>query len=188
VRIIGGRLKGRTLRGPPNAATRPTSDRLRETLFNVLEHSYGDPVADAAVLDLFAGTGALACEALSRGAQRALLVEEARAPLAVIQANLDSLGLSDRARVVRRDIKRLGPAMAQATSFTLAFLDPPYGKGLVEPALEALAKGEWLAPEALTVIEESSEATFLLPSAFVPIETRLYGETKLVFARYNKGR
>ncbi|WP_034992665.1 16S rRNA (guanine(966)-N(2))-methyltransferase RsmD [Beijerinckia mobilis] len=186
MRIIGGRLKGRTLRGPPTAATRPTSDRLRETLFNVLEHSYGDPVADAAVLDLFAGTGALACEALSRGAQRALLIEEARAPIAVIQANLESLGLSDRARVVRRDIRRLGPAMTKETPFTLAFLDPPYGKRLAEPALEALAKGEWLAQDALTVIEESSEATLLLPSAFVHVETRIYGETKLVFTRYSK--
>lgn len=182
MRIVGGKLKGRVLAGPSSAAIRPTSDRLRETLFNILVHGYGDPIEGACVLDLFAGTGAMAIEALSRGALHALLVDQSADALAVIRANLASLGLSDRAQVLRRDATLLG-APPSRQPFDVAFLDPPYGKGLVQPSLEALRDGHWLATEALVVVEEVTGAEIPLPEGFALIEARTYAETQVLFLR-----
>ncbi|WP_026608205.1 16S rRNA (guanine(966)-N(2))-methyltransferase RsmD [Methylocapsa acidiphila] len=183
MRIIGGRLKGRSLKGPASQAIRPTSDRLRETLFNILAHSYGDPVEDARVLDVYAGTGALGLEALSRGARFACFVEQGAEACALIRANVETLRLGDAVHILRRDARKLGTAAAQ-DRFNLAFLDPPYGKGLAAPTLAGLRDGGWLAEGALLVIEETAQAEIALPEGFNLIDARSYGDTQIVFARF----
>ncbi len=184
MRIVGGRLKGRALKSPGSDAIRPTSDRLRETVFNILAHSYGNPVASARVIDLFAGTGAMAIEALSRGAHFALFVDQSANACAIIRANFAAVDLGGAARILRRDARKLGAA-PEAESFSLAFLDPPYGKGLVPPTLKALRDGGWLGRGALAVIEERAGAEVDLPEGFALIETRCYGGTQVVFACFN---
>jgi 16S rRNA (guanine966-N2)-methyltransferase len=178
MRIIGGRLKGRVLQSPPDSEIRPTSDRLRETIFNILAHAYDDPVSDAAVIDLFAGTGAMGLEALSRGARNVLFVEIAGKARALIRANVDALGLGGVAQIFRRDARKLGSA-PHGKSFSLAFLDAPYGQHLAEQALVALHDGNWLAPQALLIVEEAAEAELALPEGYETIETRLYGDTQI---------
>ena len=148
MRIVGGRLRSRPLAGPKSDAVRPTSDRLREALFNILTHAYGDPVTGARVLDLFAGTGALGIEAISRGAAHALFVDEGVEARALLRANVESLGLGGVTRIFRRDATKLGPAHP-VEPFDLVFLDPPYGKGLAEKALVSARDGGWLKPQAL---------------------------------------
>jgi len=170
------------LKAPTSDQIRPTSDRLREALFNILAHAYGDRLEATAVIDLFAGTGAMGIEALSRGARKALFVDDAMEARALIRANVEALGLGGQTRIFRRDARKLGAAPA-GERFDLAFLDPPYGRYLTEPALMALHDGGWLAPEALIVIEETAQAPFALPDGYVLIETRTYGDTQVVFAR-----
>lgn len=184
MRIVGGRLKGRILQGPASHAIRPTSDRLRETIFDILAHGYGDPVEGACVLDLFAGTGAMALEALSRGAAHAVLVDKSAESVALARTNLAALGLTDRAEVLRRDATRLGPPRSGVT-FTLVFLDPPYAKELAAPALDALRSTHWLAKDALLVVEEAKGAGIHLPDGFAVIEARTYGDTQVVFLRFS---
>jgi 16S rRNA (guanine966-N2)-methyltransferase len=178
MRIIGGRLKGRVLQSPPDGEIRPTSDRLRETIFNILAHAYDDPVSDAAVIDLFAGTGAMGLEALSRGARNVLFVEIAGKARALIRANVDALGLGGVAQIFRRDARKLGPA-PQGKSFSLAFLDAPYGQHLAEQALVALRDGNWLSPQALLIVEEAAEAELFVPDDYRILETRVYGDSKI---------
>jgi 16S rRNA (guanine966-N2)-methyltransferase len=184
MRIVGGRLKGRALKSPGSDAIRPTSDRVRETVFNILAHSYGNPVAGARVIDLFAGTGAMAIEALSRGAAFAMLVDHGAQASAIIRANFAALDLGGAARILRRDTRKLGAA-PEGASFSLAFLDPPYGKGLVPPTLKGLRDGGWLGRGALAVIEERAGAEVALPEGFVLRETRRFGGTQVVFACCN---
>src|SRR6201996_455841 len=142
MRIVGGRLGGGTLAGPKSQAIRPTSDRLRESVFNILAHAHGDPVTGARVLDLFAGTGALGIEALSRGAAFALLIDDGAEARALIRQNVEALGLGMVTRVFRRDATRLGPAHP-VEPFGLVFLDPPYGRDLAAAALAAARAGGW---------------------------------------------
>jgi 16S rRNA (guanine966-N2)-methyltransferase len=182
MRIVGGRLRGRTLAGPRNQAIRPTSDRLRESLFNILAHAFGDPVADARVLDLFAGTGALGLEAMSRGAAFALFVDDGAEARALIRQNVEALGLGGATRIFRRDATRLGAAHP-VEPFSLAFLDPPYGKGLAEKALVSARDGGWLVPDALVVVEEAADAKFAAPEGFAELERRRYDDSELVFLR-----
>ncbi len=182
MRIVGGRLKGRTLRGPQGQGIRPTSDRLRESLFNILAHSYDDPVPGARVIDLFAGTGALALEAVSRGAAFALLVDDGAEARALIRENIEALGLGGVTRTFRRDARRLGAA-PPGPAYDLAFLDPPYDRGLAEPALTALSRGGWLKPGALVVVEEAAAAMFEPAPGYELLERRDYGETELIFLR-----
>ncbi len=140
MRIVGGRLRGRTLRiAPKSQAIRPTADRLRESLFNILVHAYGNPVVDARVLDLFAGTGALGFEALSRGAAFVLFVDDGAEARALLRGNVEALGAGGATKVYRRDATKLGP-VSPLEPFSLAFLDPPYGKGLAEQALAVGAR------------------------------------------------
>lgn len=179
MRIVGGSLRGRVLKAPATNATRPTTDRLREALFNVLAHAYGDAADGARVLDLFAGTGALGIEALSRGAAFALFVEEAVEPRALIRSNVETLGLTGVTRIFRRDATRLGDCPA-GDAYNLVFCDPPYGKGLGEQALASARLGGWLAPEALVVVEEKAGA-FAVPDGFTELERRRYDETELTF-------
>src|SRR5262245_61154159 len=145
MRVVGGRLRGRNLATPKSQTIRPTSDRLRESLFNILAHAYGDPITDARVLDLFAGTGALGIEAASRGAGFALFVDDGAEARALIRENVEALGLGGVTRVFRRDAAKLGAAHP-LEPFSLVFLDPPYGKGLGEQALTAARDGGWLTP------------------------------------------
>lgn len=185
MRIIGGRLKGRPIAGPPAGSDeiRPTSDRLRESLFNVLAHAYGDPAPGARVLDLFAGTGALGLESLSRGAAFALLVDEGAGARALMRANLDALGLGGQARILRRDATRLGPIGAVAPC-ALAFCDPPYGRALAAPALASAREGGWLAPGALVIAEtEAAGNALAAPEGFEMLEARDYGETRVSVLR-----
>jgi 16S rRNA (guanine966-N2)-methyltransferase len=155
---------------------------LREAVFNVLAHGYDDPVPGARVLDLFAGTGALGIEALSRGAALAVLVDDSSTARGLIRQNLDALGLGGSARVFRRDATRLGPA-GQNGLFSLVFCDPPYGRDLGGPALDAAARGGWLAPGALVLLEETRAADPVLPAAFEELERRDYGDTRILFGR-----
>ena len=181
MRIVGGRFRGRALRTPADDATRPTSDRLRETLFDVLAHRYDDPVAGGRVIDLFAGTGALGLEALSRGAAHALFVEDGAQARALIRDNVEALGVAGLCRIFRRDATQLGDV--QAAPFDLAFLDPPYGQGLGEAALAALRDGRWLVPGALCVLEEAASATVTAPDGFAVVERRAAGIAQLLFLR-----
>lgn len=186
MRIVGGRFRGRVLKGPSSMAVRPTSDRLRETLFNVLAHAYDDPVDGARVIDLFAGSGGLGLEALSRGAKLALFVDDGSEARALLRANIETLGLGGETRVFRRDATKLG-AMPPQPPFTLAFLDPPYGKGLASLALVALRDGGWLSPHALCVVEEGASAEFVAPQGFQEIERRDYSDSRLIFLRVEAG-
>ena len=180
MRIVGGRLRGRTLAAPKSQAIRPTADRLREALFNILVHAYGDPVTGARVLDLFAGTGALGLEALSRGAAFALFVDDAAEARALLRENVATLGLGGTTRIFRRDATKLGPA-DPVDPFNLVFLDPPYGKGLAEKALVSARDGGWLAADALIVVEEAADAGFKPPDGFEQLERRRYDDTEFAF-------
>jgi 16S rRNA (guanine966-N2)-methyltransferase len=182
MRVVGGKLRSRPIAGPKSDAVRPTSDRLREALFNILTHSYGDPVTGARVLDLFAGTGALGIEAISRGADYALFVDEGVEARALLRDNVESLGLGGVTRIFRRDASRLGPAHP-LDPFSLIFLDPPYGKGLAEKSLISARDGGWLMPEALLVVEEAADAGFKTPEGFVELERRRYDDTEFAFIR-----
>ncbi len=185
MRIIGGRLKGRILRAPATRAVRPTGDRVRETLFNILAHALGDPVPGTRVLDLFAGTGALGLEALSRGAAFALFVEAGVEGRALIRHNVEALGLAGACRVLRRDATKLGAAAVPPSG--LAFLDPPYGRGLAERALTSLRDGAWLSEGALCVVEEAGDAALDPPDGFAAIERRAVGDAQLLFLRFRAG-
>jgi 16S rRNA (guanine966-N2)-methyltransferase len=182
MRIVGGRLRGRALAAPRSGAIRPTADRLREALFNILTHAYGDPVTGARVLDLFAGTGALGLEALSRGAAFALLIDDAAQARALMRDNVTALGLGGAARIFRRDATALG-AVHPVEPFSLVFLDPPYGQGLPERALASARDGGWLLPDALLVVEEVADAGFTAPAGFAQLERRRYDDTELIFLR-----
>jgi 16S rRNA (guanine966-N2)-methyltransferase len=183
MRIVGGRLRGRALVAPTSNAVRPTADRLREALFNILAHAYGDPVTGARVLDLFAGTGALGLEALSRGAAFALFVDDGAQARALMRENVAALGLGGVSKIFRRDATRLGAAHP-LEPFSLAFLDPPYGHGLAEQALASAHAGGWLAPDALVVVEEAAKAGVVAPAGFDELERRVYDDTALIVLRH----
>jgi len=182
MRVVAGKLRSRPLAGPKSDAVRPTSDRLREALFNVLTHSYGDPMTGARVLDLFAGTGALGIEAISRGAAYALFVDEGIEARALLRDNIESLGLGGVTRIFRRDATRLGPAHP-IEPFSLVFLDPPYSKGFAEKSLVSAREGQWLTSGALIVVEEAANAGFQAPEGFVALERRKYDDTEFVILR-----
>ncbi|MCJ2015673.1 16S rRNA (guanine(966)-N(2))-methyltransferase RsmD [Methylobacterium sp. J-076] len=187
MRIVGGQWRGRRLATPRTDAIRPTSDRLRESLFNVLTHGYDDAVAGARVLDLFSGTGALGFEALSRGASYALLVDEGAEARSVIRTNIEAFGAEGVTRLFRRDATKLGEA-GPAGRFSLLFCDPPYGRDLAPAALTSAAQGGWLASGALAVVEEVASAAVTLPADFAELERRVYGDTVVILARYGGSR
>ena len=180
MRIIGGRFKGRGLTAPTDQTVRPTSDRLRETLFNILAHAYEDPMPQARVLDLFAGTGALGLEALSRGASFAQFVDDSAQGRGLLRANIENLGVAALTKVFRRDATRMGQVHPHEP-FSLIFCDPPYNKGLGDKALTSAYQGGWFAPKALIVFEESSKAELALPAELTVLETRDFGETQVMF-------
>jgi 16S rRNA (guanine966-N2)-methyltransferase len=183
MRVIGGSLRGRTLAAPKSQSIRPTADRLREALFNILVHAYDNPIGGARVLDLFAGTGALGIEALSRGAAFALFVDDGAEARALLRENVATLGLGGTSRIFRRDATKLGPAHP-IEPFSLVFLDPPYGRSLAEQALGSARAGGWLVPDALIVVEEAAKAKFAAPEGFAEIERRCYDDTEFVVLRF----
>jgi 16S rRNA (guanine966-N2)-methyltransferase len=180
MRVVGGRLKGRNLASPSSREIRPTADRLRESVFNILIHAYDNLIEGARVLDLFAGTGALGIEAVSRGAAFTLFVDNGAEARALLRNNVEALGLGGVTKIYRRDATNLGPAHPMEP-FSLAFLDPPYGKGLAEKALISLRDGGWLIPGALVVVEEAKAATFTAPERFEELERRAYDDTEFLF-------
>jgi len=182
MRIVGGRLRGRALAAPKTQSIRPTADRLRESLFNILMHAYGDPVSGARVLDLFAGTGALGLEAISRGAAFAQFVDDGVEARALQRQNVEALGVAAITRIFRRDATKLGP-VHPVEPFSLVFLDPPYGMGLAEKALTSAREGGWLPKHALIVVEEAGDAGFKAPDGFDEIERRKYDDTEFTFLR-----
>lgn len=181
MRIIAGTWKGHALQAPKNRLVRPTSDRIREALFSVLES--GMSLSQVHVLDLFAGTGALGLEALSRGAAQCCFVEHKAAACAVIEANIQALKARQATRLMRRDATRLGRRPAQTPVFDLVFIDPPYGKGLAEKTLTSLRAGGWLAEKARLVVEEDRRSAFAAPQGFAETDRRIYGGTELVLLR-----
>jgi len=183
LRIIGGAHRGRALaglgKGDAAAHLRPTSDRVRESLFNTLAAAHDDPVTGAHVLDLFAGTGALGLEALSRGADSASFVDSGRKALALLRENIARCGAEPVAQVIARDIRRIGCNPGPAHD--LVFLDPPYGRQLGEAALAAALAGGWIAEGGLIVWEES--AAIAPPGGLRVIDARRYGDTVIRFLR-----
>ena len=175
-------VEGPQSRSPSSRDIRPTADRLRESLFNILVHAYGDPIEGARVLDLFAGTGALGIEAISRGAAFALFVDNGTEARALLRNNIEALGLGGVTKVFRRDAGDLGPAHP-VEPFSLVFLDPPYRKKLAEKALASLRDGGWLTPGAMLVVEEAKAAGFAAPEGFEELERRAYDDTEFVFLR-----
>ncbi|MGB5868941.1 MAG: 16S rRNA (guanine(966)-N(2))-methyltransferase RsmD [Albidovulum sp.] len=187
MRIIGGQRRGLKLAdigaGDMAAHLRPTSDRVRETIFNLLINGgYGNPVAGARVLDLFAGTGALGLEALSRGATHATFVDDGAAAHALLRRNIDLMKAGGTSEVLRSNAARLGPN--RGPGHGLVFLDPPYGKALGEAALAACVQGGWLAPGALVMWEENTPP--ILPDGFEPLDQRKYGDTLVTIIRAPK--
>ena len=183
MRIIAGRYKGRRLMAPPGADTRPTSDRVRQALFDMLMHApwAEDAIAGVAVLDVFAGTGALGLEALSRGAASAVFIESGRPALAALRVNIAACGSADLCRVVTNDA-RMPP---RGTACGLVFLDPPYGQGLVPVAIEALAKAGWFAPGALMVAEIGAGEP--PPTETTLLADRRFGAARVCFWRFGIG-
>ncbi|OWU86343.1 DNA methyltransferase [Oceanicola sp. 22II-s10i] len=184
MRIIAGDWRGRTLasvgKGDPGAHLRPTTDRVRESLFSTLSGGrFDDPLTDAVVLDLFAGTGALGLEALSRGAATATFVDDGRIALRLLRDNIAALNAGPRARTIARDARRLPPN--DGPPATLVFLDPPYGKSLGAAALAAAERGGWIVPDALIVWEENAEQP--APDGYARLDARKYGDTTVTFLR-----
>ncbi|WP_108660860.1 16S rRNA (guanine(966)-N(2))-methyltransferase RsmD [Acuticoccus kandeliae] len=181
MRIVGGARRGAAIVAPRGDATRPTTDRLRETIFNIIAHNYGDRLEEGRVLDLFAGSGALGLEALSRGAAFALFVETATDARAAIRRNVEALGVTGRTRVWRRDATKPGPC--PVASFTLVFADPPYGHGLGEAALGAVRREGWVTPDAVAVLEERADALPETIEGWERIDVRTTGESAIGFFR-----
>jgi 16S rRNA (guanine966-N2)-methyltransferase len=189
MRIIAGQLRGRRLLAPDDESIRPTSDRVREALFNILAHGKftadgASPIPGAVVLDAFCGTGALGFEALSRGAARAIFADKDEKALALVRANARALGVESQVLIVRGDLRHPPKAPAAAS---LAFLDPPYGESLAETALAELAAMGWLAPGALITVELARREAFAAPAGFTELERRDYGKTRIAILRHADG-
>ncbi len=183
MRIVGGEFRGRALAAPNSQAIRPTTDRTRESLFNILSHAYPEVLDGTRVLDLFAGTGAVGIEALSRGCRQALFIENSVEGRGLLWENIDAFGLHGRARILRRDATLLG-SIGNIDPFQLLFADPPYGKRLGEKAMAAAHAGGWLAPGALAILEERADVAVAPDAVFQFLEERTFGDTKMYFYRY----
>lgn len=179
MRIVAGKLRGREIKGPASEATRPTSDRVRESLFNILAHGIKNfKLEDARVLDLFAGTGALGLEAISRGAKYCCFVDEDAGARGVIRSNADTCGVIGQTRIWRRDATDLGPCAPQS-SYDLVFIDPPYNRGLGEKAASAVIKGGWLTAAGLLILEEAGKTVVPEIAGLSVLDARQYGDTQI---------
>jgi 16S rRNA (guanine966-N2)-methyltransferase len=183
MRVIGGAFRGRALVAPEGMATRPTADRVRQALFDVLAHApWSRPFEGLRVMDVFAGSGALGIEAISRGAAICVFVETDAGARGAIRDNVEALGLFGKTRVHRRDAAALGlkPA-ADGAPFDLVFLDPPYAKGLGEKALAELLAGGWLAQGAVCVLERAKDEPAAAVAGFETLDVRAWGPAQVVF-------
>lgn len=183
MRIIGGRHRGRALRVPRVEGVRPTADRVREAVFNILDHGVAwDGLEAAPVVDAFAGTGAYGLEALSRGAARATFIDRDAAALAAIRRNAAAMGEAQTITLLKLDATRLAPPpLAAGAPCALAFLDPPYGSGLAVPALQCLATHGWLKQGAIAVVEVAAREPFAPPPRYAIIDERIYGAARVIF-------
>ena len=186
MRIVGGEFRGRSLATPKSDDIRPTTDRTRESLFNILSHAYPQALDGTRVLDLFAGTGAVGLEALSRGARAALFVEQSVEGRGLLHTNIETLGVIGRAKIFRRDATALG-GVGTVEPFDFLFADPPYAKGLGERALDAASRGGWLIDGALAILEERADIQPAAVDGFDPLEARTFGDTRMHFYRYRAG-
>jgi 16S rRNA (guanine966-N2)-methyltransferase len=186
MRITAGKFGGRSIAPPKDLSLRPTSDKVRQAVFNILEHKdfgFTFSIEGARVVDLFAGTGALGIEALSRGARYCLFVDDAATSRALIRQNIEALGLTGATKIWRRDAAGLGPLDTLAP-FDVAFLDPPYRRNLLSPALEGLRDGGWLKPPALLVAEMAEEESLPPLTGYETLDDRVYGDTRVAVLRY----
>ena len=185
MRIIGGKFSGRPIAAPKGRETRPTADRTRQSLFNILVHKDDFDIEGARVIDLFAGSGALGFEAMSRGGEFCLFIETDAEARGAIRDNIEALGLFGNTRLHRRSATALGDKPAGVgPAFTLAFLDPPYAKDLARPALEALKSGDWLADSAIVIVEQGSDENPVAVPGFSEIDRRHYGAAQIGFYRF----
>lgn len=182
MRIVGGKFRGRPLATPQTNAIRPTTDRTRESLFNILMHKYSDKIEDGRILDLFAGTGALGIEALSRGGRYGVFIEESAEGRGLLRQNIENFGLQGQTKVFRRNACQLGPA-GTLEAFDVIFADPPYGQGLGEKALLSALEGNWLNSDAIIILEEEADALLDLDERFVIEDERDYGLTTIRLIR-----
>jgi 16S rRNA (guanine966-N2)-methyltransferase len=183
VRIVGGEFRGRSLAVPKSNAIRPTADRTRESLFNILSHAYPEALNATRMMDLFAGTGAVGLEGASRGCRHVLFVESSVEGRGLLWENIDALGLHGRTRMLRRDATDLG-SVGNLEPFDFLFADPPYAQGLGEKAFAAAADGGWLVPGALAILEERADVVVDVPPAFLFLEVRTFGDSKMHFFHY----
>lgn len=183
MRIVGGEFRGRVLATPKTDEIRPTTDRTRESLFNIISHSYPEALDGARVMDMFAGTGAVGLEALSRGCKQALFVELGVEGRGLLRTNIETLGLTGRAKIFRRDATDMGQ-VGTMEPFDFLFADPPYGKGLGEKAILSAAHGGFLVPNALVILEERSDIMPAVAPDFALLDRRTFGETTMHFYRY----
>lgn len=186
MRIVGGEFRGRSLATPKSDDIRPTTDRTRESLFNILSHAYPQALDGTRVLDLFAGTGAVGLEALSRGARAVLFVEQGVEGRGLLHSNIETLGVIGRAKIFRRDATSLG-GVGTMEPFDFLFADPPYAQGLGERALDAAARGGWLVDGALAILEERADIQPVIVDGFELLEVRTFGDTRMHFYRYRAG-
>ncbi|MEO9530691.1 16S rRNA (guanine(966)-N(2))-methyltransferase RsmD [Roseibium sp.] len=184
MRIVAGRFKGAALAAPKSQATRPTSDRLRETIFNILAHGLDVDLTGFRVLDLFAGTGALGFEAISRGARHGTFIEEGAEARGLIRSNMETLGLNGAAKIFRRDATKLGAA-GTVEPFDMVFADPPYDRQLGEKALASAALGGWLKQDSICVLEERASVEIDVPDGFEVLDGRKAGDSQIVFLRFS---
>jgi 16S rRNA (guanine966-N2)-methyltransferase len=185
MRITAGKFKGRTLSAPKDMSVRPTSDKVRQAVFNILEHrdfGFGLALQDARVVDLFAGTGAMGLEALSRGARYCLFVDDSAASRALLRENVEALSLTGATKIWRRDAASLGP-LDTLSPFDLAFLDPPYRKNLIAPALAGLRDGKWLNSPALVVAEMAEDEKLPSTDGYETLDDRVYGDTRVAILK-----
>lgn len=179
MRIVGGKHRGRSLVAPGGRDTRPTTDRTRQAIFNILAHADWAPEFEGvAVVDAFCGTGALGLEALSRGASWCGFLDMGRPALDAVRANVEALREAANAQILRADATKPPPA---SRACMLAFLDPPYGQGLAPRALEGLLRAGWLADGALAVVEVADRDPMPLPNGFTAVDERRYGDTRVAF-------
>ena len=183
MRIVGGEFRGRSLAVPKSNDIRPTADRTRESLFNILSHAYPEAIDSTRMMDIFAGTGAVGLEGASRGCRHVLFVESSVEGRGLLWENIDTLGLHGRTRILRRDATDLG-SVGNLEPFHLLFADPPYGQGLGEKAFAAAAGGGWLVPGALAILEERADVVVDLPPVYLFLEVRTFGDSKMHFYRY----
>ncbi|MGO4566641.1 16S rRNA (guanine(966)-N(2))-methyltransferase RsmD [Rhizobium sp. 2YAF20] len=183
MRIVGGEFRGRSLAVPKSNDIRPTADRTRESLFNILSHAYPEAIDGTRMMDIFAGTGAVGLEGASRGCRHVLFVESSVEGRGLLWENIDTLGLHGRTRILRRDATDLG-SVGNLEPFHLLFADPPYGQGLGERAFAAAAGGGWLVPGALAILEERADVVVDLPPVYLFLEVRTFGDSKMHFYRY----